>query len=505
MNNIKNIFYLRMIVIISIVSILITIYFPIIQKLIHYLISNDDYSYGLLIPLVSAYIIYLKWPQLKKVQLRPSWWGMLVLAGGLGLAIIGELAADLYIPRLSFVISLGGILLLLGGWSFLRLLLFPLLLLILMIPLPELVTNKLTLPLQLVSSRLATFFLQILGIPVHRQGNIIDLGVRQMQVVDACSGLRYILALLALGVIFCYFYQRRPWKIIILLLILIPATIVANALRVAGMGLYPALLEGFWHLFSGWLIFVFCFLILAMVNYLLNLWRPPSAKEMPVEAAAVPAEGHEATAPAGLWLKAAIAAGVMIMFIPVAQRAASAPPYPLKQGLENFPMTIGPWQGRHVYIDPEMVAATKSSAHLNAEYIHPGEGTVGLWIAYYETQKKAGAFVHSPKGCFIASGWEIQETRVIEIAPHKPVNWMIANYGDEQLLVYYWFLQRGRWLASETQNKLYMAYDGMLRRRTDGALVRLITPIRGNLPAAHQRLTSFAQALIPELNNYIPE
>ena len=101
------------------------------------------------------------------------------------------------------------------------------------------------------------------------------MGVRQMQIVDACSGLRYILALLALGVIFCYFYQRQPWKIIILLIILIPATIFANALRVAGMGVYPALLEGFWHGFSGWLIFIFCFGILAAVNYLLNRLSPP--------------------------------------------------------------------------------------------------------------------------------------------------------------------------------------------------------------------------------------
>ena len=484
---------------------LLIIYQPTLTKMLSYLIGNDDYSYGLLIPLVSVYIVYLKWPLLKQMRMQPSWWGMAIIAGGLSLAIIGELAADLYTPRFSFVVTLAGILVLWGGWVLLRSVLFPLLLLILMIPLPELVTNKLTLPLQLISSQLATFFLQGIGIPVHRQGNIIDMGVRQMQVVDACSGLRYILALLALGVIFCYFYQRKPWKIVILLLVLLPATIVANALRVAAMGIYPALLEGFWHLFSGWLIFLFCFLVLAAVNYLLNWWHPPQVKAVPPKPAQVCTEVPQPSAPAGLWLKAAVAATLMIVFIPVSQRAASAPPFPLKQGLENFPMTIGPWQGRHVYIDPELVAATKSSAHLNAEYTNAGAGTVGLWMAYYETQKKAGAFVHSPKGCFIASGWEIQDTEMTEIAPGKPVNWMIANYGDEKLLVYYWFLQRGRWLASETQNKLYMAYDGMLRRRTDGALIRLITPIRGDLPAAQQRLTSFAQELIPILPNYIPE
>ena len=483
----------------------VILYWSTISKLISYILLNDDYSYGLLIPLVSAYIIYLKWPKIIKLYVQPSWYGLPIIFGGLCLFLIGELAADLYLPRLSFIVVVAGLLMLSGGYSLLRLVFFPLILLLLMIPLPQLITQKVTLPLQIISTHLATFFLQVLGVPVHRQGNIIDLGVRQLQVVDACSGLRYILALLALGVIFCYFYQRRPWKIVILLLVLLPATIVANALRVAAMGLFPALLEGFWHLFSGWLIFLFCFLVLAVVNYLLNWLSPQRIKEVPVESAATPAETPEGTAPAGLWLKVAVAAALLIMFIPLAQRAASAPPFPLKQGLENFPMTIGPWQGRHVYIDPEMVAATKSSAHLNAEYTQPGAGTVGLWMAYYETQKKAGAFVHSPKGCFIASGWEIQETQITDIAPQKPVNWMIAHYGGEKLLVYYWFLQRGRWLASETENKLYMAYDGLLRRRTDGALVRLITPIRGDLLAAHQRLTSFAQELAPVLRNYIPE
>ena len=96
-------------------------------------------------------------------------------------------------------------------------------------------------PLQLISSSLATALLQMVGIPAFCQGNVIDLGVRQMQVVEACSGLRYILSLFALGVIFCYFFQRRLWKIILLLIALIPAAIVANAFRVMGMGIFPAL------------------------------------------------------------------------------------------------------------------------------------------------------------------------------------------------------------------------------------------------------------------------
>ena len=167
-------------------------------------------------------------------------------------------------------------------------------------------------------------------------------------------------------------------------------------------------------------------------------------------------------------------------------------------------MTIASWKGRHVFIDPEMVAETKSQAHLNAEYLNPEHNLISVWIAYYESQKKAGAFVHSPKGCFVASGWEIEKGQTINISENKPVNWIVVNRMGEKLLVYYWFLQRGRWLADETRNKFYMAYDGFLRRRTDGALIRLITPVGNNLEDAKQRLTLFAQEIAPILNNFIP-
>ena len=157
------------------------------------------------------------------------------------------------------------------------------------------------------------------------------------------------------------------------------------------------------------------------------------------------------------------------------------------------------------YIDPEMVAVTQSSAYLNAEFSNQEKGSVSLWIVYYESQKKAGAFVHSPKGCFVASGWQIEQSHVIDIEQGKPVNWMVVDRMGQKLLVYYWFLQRGRWIADETKNKFYMAYDGLLRDRTDGALVRLITPIDGKLENAQKRLSSFAIDLIPILTNFIPD
>ena len=185
-------------------------------------------------------------------------------------------------------------------------------------------------------------------------------------------------------------------------------------------------------------------------------------------------------------------------------RAASAPPVPLKRSFAAFPLQIGPWRGKITPVDPEMVRLTQSHAHLNVDYVNPDHGVVNLWIAYYETQKKAGGFVHSPKGCLIASGWRFLESGTYEIAPGLPVNYLLAEQMGTRMVVFYWYLQRGRWLTSEYWNKFYMALDGLTRRRTDGALIRLITPAGEDLPGAQKRLAGFAKLLVPALEQFIP-
>jgi exosortase D (VPLPA-CTERM-specific) len=476
-------------------------YWPVLAKLVVHLADDEDNSFGLLLPLVSAYIVYLKLPQIKSYLWRPSWVGLLFLSLGVALYIVGELGADLYVPRVSFVVVITGLLFLMGGWGLVRLLLFPLFLLILTFPLPGLLTKQLTMPLQLISSRLATGMLQMVGIPAFCQGNVIDLGVRQMQMVEACSGLRYILALFALGVIFCYFFQRRLWKILLLLMILIPSAIVANAFRVMGMGIFPVLQQpGFWHVFSGWLIFVFCLGILSLINWIFNKIQPLSA---------IPPDPFAPPTPAprrALAIESYLVLAVVLVCLggPIATRAARAPATELLQSFDSFPMELGSWHGQFVYIDPEMVAATQSDAHLNAEFKHPIQPPVSLWIAYYKTQKKAGGFVHSPKLCLTGGGWTQLNTGITQIAKDKNVNYMILEQMGNRTVVYYWYLQRGRWFTNEYLNKLYMVLDGLTRRRTDGALVRLITPAQPNVEEARKRLDAFALKLSQVLPNFIP-
>jgi exosortase D (VPLPA-CTERM-specific) len=449
---------------------------------------------------VSAYVVYLKWPQIRRLPWRPAWPGLMLLAAGMLLYLVGVLSTDLYSPTLAFILSLGGVIFLSGGWQALRLLAFPLVLLVFMIPLPQYLTQKLTLPLQLVSSQMATSLLHLIGVPAVRQGNVIDLGVRQLQVVAACSGLRYILALLALGIIFCYFYQRRAWKAAILMIAVIPAAIFANALRVAGMGLYPALQEGFWHGFTGWLIFVFCFACLLGLNWVLNLreapapLRPPDPDNPGKEVA--PADSKPAAAP--------LLAGLVIILGlgHLGLQLGNIPPVPLKQSFDRFPLELGPWRGKASAIDPAMFQATGASSYLNADYSDGQNPPINLWIAYYENQRGGGA-VHSPFSCLTGSGWSLIKEETAEIAPGKPVRVLLMEQGGQRYLVYYWYLQRGRWLTSEYWNKLLLSYDGLTRRRADGALVRLVTPVGSDAPSAQTRLDSFATYLIPLLSSFM--
>ena len=476
-------------------------YWPMPAVLVKQLTENDDYSYGLLLPLVSAYIVYLKLPDIRKTLWCPSSFGLLTIVAGFSLYILGGVAADLYITRFSFLVVITGLLLLMGGWPLVRLLLFPLFLLFLMIPLPGLVSQQLTLPLQLVSSRLAAALLHLAGIPAFRQGNVIDLGLRQMQVVEACSGLRYILALFALGVIFCYFFQRRPWKVAILLVLLIPSAIVANAFRVMGMGIFPALqVEGFWHAFSGLLIFIFCLGILGLINWTFNKIQAEPPIELTLKKPISP------TLKRPLVIETYLLVALALVFIggPLATRAAQALPIKLLQSFASFPLQLGSWHGQLVPIDPEMVKATKSDDHLNVEFSQPGKPPISLWIAYYESQKKAGGFVHTPKICLTGGGWAEVTTGIEQIDKGLPVNSMIVEQMGNRILFYYWYMQRGRWVTSEYYNKLFMGYDGLFHRRTDGALIRLSTPVNPDISAARERLQSFARLLVPILHNFIP-
>jgi len=446
----------------------------------------------------------LKWPEIRRTDKRPSWLGLAIMALGFGIFIFGDFLAVLYFPTISLIVVLAGLVCLLWGWQILRLLWFPLLLLVLMIPLPSVVLKELTFKLQLVSSKLASGLLQAVGIPLVRHGNVIDLGTRQLQVVQACSGLRYLLSLISLGAVYCYLFQRRHWKAAILLLSLIPTAIIANAFRVAAMAIFPVLsVEGFWHSFSGWLIFIFAFALLALLNWALNYLSPVSPEKSRLEDATDIAVETTRKISYSPYLLAALALLLLagspnIQFKPIS--------IPLLQSLDNFPQQLDNWQGERQYLDPAMAKRVGASDYLDAIFRNSSQPPISLWIGYFGGQsQKISERVHSPLICLTGGGWKLVESQIVDIAPGLPVRYLLIEQDGARQVVYYWYLQGGRWLASEYPTRIYMGLDSLLRRRNDGAIIRLITPAGENIESARKRLDSFARILVPMLPQFFQQ
>jgi len=204
------------------------------------------------------------------------------MLGAIGLLLLGSLGAELFTSRLSMLVLAAGVVLFLSGWKMLRAISFPLGFLILMIPIPVLIYNQITFPLQLLASRFATFWLQLVNVPVLREGNLIILPNYTLEVVDACSGIRSLMTLITLAVAYGYLMNDRRWSRLLLALLMIPIAIVSNAIRIMGAGLLtyhfgPEMAEGFFHEFSGWVIFVAALILMFGCHWL--LCKIPGAKK----------------------------------------------------------------------------------------------------------------------------------------------------------------------------------------------------------------------------------
>lgn len=243
------------------------LYGPILAHLVENWWSNPDYSHGFLVPVFSGYVLSRQWDRLAAIPLKPSNFGLLVMLGAIGLLLLGSLGAELFTSRVSLLVLIAGIVLFLTGWKMLRAVSFPLSFLILMIPIPVIVYNQITFPLQLLASRFATFCLQLIDVPVLREGNLIILPNYTLEVVDACSGIRSLMTLITLAIAYGYLVEKRRWIRWTMVLIMIPIAIVSNAIRILGAGVLtfhfgPSMAQGFFHEFSGWVIFVAALLLM---------------------------------------------------------------------------------------------------------------------------------------------------------------------------------------------------------------------------------------------------
>jgi len=257
------------------IGLILWLYAGVLGRLAHQWWTDPNFSHGFFVPIFALYVVWQKRDSLRTVPSAPTAWGLAVMLFSLGTLVLGVLGAELFLSRVSLIMLLVGLVLFLQGRGMLQALLFPLAILFLMVPIPSIILNQITFPLQMLASKLSAWILPFLGVPVLREGNVINLPAMPLEVADACSG---ILSLTCLAVMYGYLLEKRMGIRVILALASIPIAVAANGLRIVGTGLLvqywdPEKAEGFFHAFSGWLIFVVSLLMLFAVHRLLVMRR----------------------------------------------------------------------------------------------------------------------------------------------------------------------------------------------------------------------------------------
>lgn len=495
----------------------------------------DEYSHGYLIPVIALYMAWLQRADLFRVLARqqsqpPSLVpGGLLLLFALLLFVMGELGTVYTLIQYGFLFAVWALFLLALGARGVWVLRGALFYLVFMIPLPNFFYNNLSAWLQLVSSELGVMGLRWMGVSVFLEGNMIDLGNYQLQVAEACSGLRYLFPLLSFSFLVACFYRRSwVWRTLLVVSAL-PITVVMNSFRIAIIGLSVDIwgihmAEGVLHAFEGWVIFIACLALLAGEVWLIEKLHRSSGGMMGAlnfDAEAL-SETDRQAAPAYLASVTRRLRLAVLLLVPAVLLALSLDnreeQVPERSRFQVFPLFHSGWLGREQGFSAEIVDALKVSDYINADYQHPDLNLpVNLYVAYYESQRK-GASVHSPRSCIPGDGWVITDIEPVNLddalgisrpegAPERIIRRVIIQKGENRNLVYYWFNQRGRVFSNEYLAKWYIFQDSLLRDRTDGSLVRLVTPMLEKEPAdaADERLLRFAHDFDPLWNAYIPE
>ena len=494
--------------------------------------GSQDYSHGMFVPLISLLLIWQVRHRIAVAGIGNSWWGLAVISAGLFLYWIGEFATLYVLQHLSLWMIIVGLVIALIGVCGARAIAFPLSYLLTCIPLPVFLYASLSSQLQLWSSALGVDFLQLVGVTAFREGNVIDLGPVQLQVVEACSGIRYLLPLTSLALLCAYLFKDRMWKRVLLVLSSIPISIVVNGFRIGMIGVLvewygQGAAEGFSHLFEGWVLFMASLGLLILEMLLLAkigskghrstfldrfTWSdptpaPPSVPTIPLTPASA-ASNRFFPGPAYLFSVALLVPVAFASTIMV-EREEVPPPRAI---FVDFPMKLEGWLGTSLTLEKQYIDVLRFDDYLLADYRFDDGQPVNLYAAYYRSQRK-GQSAHSPKSCLPGGGWEISSLNGVDLPANSGmvrslhVNRALIQKGSQKQIVLYWFKQRDRILSNEYLVKLFLFWDALSRGRTDGALVRIASLVGPGETEdiVDQRLLRFVSTIEPELNRYVPD
>lgn len=540
-NQLGGIFLKKPIVLSCCLIILVfTLYTPVIYDLIIFWWNSEEYSYGLLMPIIAGYIIYQQrdhlFPSDQMLSDRRSSISGSILLLLSCLIYIASVIADIEsIKRYTFILSLASIALNIGGLTLLRRVIFPLLLLVFSLPLPYLLGAILTTKMQLISSDLGVLLIRVMGLPVFQDGNVINMSGFQMLVAEACSGLRYLYPLMAIALIITYFYRGGFFLKLGIFLLAIPITIGMNSLRIAITGLLIKLYgkqaaEGFLHDFEGWLVFAVAFFLLILCVWLMSSLKNfflhervsfPDRFNMDVKDVNVLLFSndthnnityHQHTLATYYSLAFSVIVLISMSTVFYLQVNSAEVFIPKRSQFTSFPFHL---DQREIY--PELLSKSvkdvlRADDYFIADYKKLGSADINLYIVYYENQKD-GSALHSPKACLPGGGWRISESSIIDLTRFGntgKANRAIIEQNGQKLLVYYWIRQNANNYANEFKARLSLLKQSISTGRTDGALIRVIRPIisidgQDEIAIAEQDVTSFISSFMPLLPLYLPD
>ncbi len=503
--------------------------------------TDENYSHGLLVPFVIGYIVYLEFDRLKNAAGKPLIWigGALVLLALLML-LGGTLGAELFAQRISLVVMLTGIVVYFFGAAILRLLVVPFALLLFAIPIPQIIFNRIAFPLQIYASQMAVWGIRIFEVPSIRKGNVIEIlpnGATQiiaLEVVEACSGIRSLMTLVTLALVLAYFTSERNetnedrplaflknfdfWRAIVLMLSAIPIAIFTNAARVTATGVLTyyygkRATESVWHDASGWLVYVAALGLLLFVNFILKKFQRKSREELqkeqienqPVTTFSIIDVFPHYRNSALFLITVLLFSGVFINWFQ--QRGEAVPP---RKDLSEIPAQIGEWRqkGGEIRFGAATESVLRTTDYTMREFVAPDGRLANLYIGYYASQR-TGATYHSPQNCLPGAGWVMTAPEYVEIKSPSgktfTANKFIIENGVYNEVMIYWYQGRGRYTASEYTDKINTIWDSVLRRRSDGAMVRVMTSVGSSEREATAKAIDLAAQTADKLADFVPE
>ncbi|MEM1381078.1 MAG: VPLPA-CTERM-specific exosortase XrtD [Pseudomonadota bacterium] len=483
--------------------------------------EQQELSHSYFIPAITAWMLWERREAMQKSMGKPSLWAVPLLLFGVFMVFALKQLHVFLLEHVGIVITAFAVPLLFGGFSLLRICAIPLAYLVFMIPPPYWVITVTSWKFQTWSSVLGVEMIRLFDIPVLLQGNVIELSNITLQVVEACSGLRYLFPFVSLAAIAAYFYRGPLWQRVIVVLSAIPITIVMNSFRIAITGVlsenYGAgHTEGFLHFFEGWVVFILC--IALLLGVLVAMARLSGKKNvlqglgLPDVDPVLPSDPQDPRDPKDRNRLVKIVGGAA-GFLAVSGFAVHSIEAPLnipdRREFVELTLEFPGWNITEQPLDVQTERVLAADDYIVMDLVDPEGQRFNLYTAYLEQQRNGSSW-HSPQQCLPGGGAFLAEQDIIKTPdgdnPSYYYNRLVMKKGDNRYLVYYWYQQRGRRIADEFVMKGTLIYDVLTTRRSDGAMVRLMTPIgpEEKVEAADERLRGFQRMVEERLDPYVP-